>query len=220
MALAGIVPGCGAENGDSGQVADSGEAACDAILDIQGSASRIDTQDLESMRGGLPDVVAALDRLQAAAPDALRGDVETLAEQVDNWRDRIDDPDLRLDQDTFYRWDTPASIDAGSRIGLWASLNCVESVDARSATDRVIRLCLPESTDRDEVQSLFDRTKVPSATGQGFDLLDGIIGVASRIDGIMVTIDRFAAPERVDELMVLLQEPPVVATVEGDFDCP
>ena len=198
---------------------DSADEACELLVEAEVASSRIDIQDLDSMRLGVPAVAAALAKLPDVAPGDIAAEVSVLVDRVDEWLERIDDPSLSLDENTLYVWKSPESVDAAERIGTWAQARCVVPEGASLLEDRAVRLCLPEGADRAAVQELVERTNVPSSTGTGFDLLEGLVAVGFRSDGVEVTISRFASEAGVDSLLRQLGEPPVVEIVAADEEC-
>lgn len=81
-------------------------------------------------------------------------------------------------------------------------------------------VCLEGDATDAEVRTLFDRASMPSSTGVGTDLLDGIAGVAARTRGIAVELDPQITPAHRDELVAIFGADPVSAVREAPAECP
>ena len=171
------------------------------------------------MRSQLPKVVEALKKLEDAAPLEVRGDATTLREFAEEWFDRISESGFALDPDTLHVWETRQTQLAGESLATWAEEHCSGEIADDALTATVLTVCLPEGSSQSDVQLLFERVQVPSRTGSGVDLADGVRGVSARRDGISVELDAFISPERTSEVIALLSEPPVDRVVEDDESC-
>lgn len=89
-----------------------------------------------------------------------------------------------------------------------------------TAEASVLLVCLgPDASSADVQTLLSERTSVPSDTGVGTDLVEGIIAVAVRTHGIVVELDPLITADRRDELIAMLEEEPVVSVDAGEGDC-
>lgn len=212
----------GADSASTSTEASAGDevAVCGVLTDLVALESRTDFEELASMREAAPATADLLADLTDVAPDEIIGDVAVLEDAVADWRRTIEDPAFELDPDTLYLWQTEPSQEAGLRLRSWADENCDARIDTDALLPVTLLLCLPSGSSPDDVQALFERTSVPSETGRGVDLLEGIQGVSARQQGIAVDLDHLITPERKAELLDILGMPPVVEVIENGDTCP
>jgi hypothetical protein len=80
--------------------------------------------------------------------------------------------------------------------------------------------CLSGEASDEQVTDLFERLSIPHESGTGTDLLPGIAGVAARSRGVAVQFEPSTPPARRAEIVVTLEEPPVVTVVDSAEGCP
>jgi hypothetical protein len=212
-------PTLAAGSSGSSEGVSSDSAVCGVLTELVKVQTHMDVRNLEAMQAQVPHMADVAHELTAVAPDDIRDEARVLSGFIDQWRTTIEDPAFVLDPNTLYIWETAQTQDAGKAIAVWAQANCAESIQREALTSTSVLVCLPPGATSDDVQSLFARTQVPSKTGRGVDLLDGIGGVSARHQGIAVELDAFVSPERKSELIAILAAPPVVSVGEDVGDC-
>jgi hypothetical protein len=207
----------GSSGSNEGVSSDS--AVCGVLTELVNVQTHMEVRNLELMRAQVPHMADVAHELTAIAPDDIRDEARVLSGFIDQWRTTIEDPAFVLDPNTFYIWETAQTQEAGKAIAVWAQANCAESIQREALTSTKVLVCLPAGATSDDVQALFARTQVPSKTGRGVDLLDGIGGVGARRQGIAVEFDAFITPERKAEVIAILEAPPVVSVGEDVGEC-
>lgn len=192
---------------------------CDVVTKLVAANSRISGKDLASMRAEVPGMATLSAQLVEVAPGALRTEAVALADSIERWQSTIAKPDLVLEPDTLYLWETPEGHEAGQAILTWAVKNCEEPVDREALKPQAVLLCLPASATSGDVQAVLARASTPSKTGRGVELLEGIAGVAAQRRAVRIELDPRISPERKSQLLHVLGAPPVEAVREGADAC-
>jgi hypothetical protein len=210
---------CGDGTGTGRRASASNGEVCNLLTKIVAADSRIDRRDLASMRAQVPALSEMSAELAEIAPKAIRTEAQALSENTQLWRSTVEKPDLVLTPNTTYLWATPDSQAAGEKIRQWSLGNCDEPVDRESLKPGVFMVCLRADATAKDVQSVLGRTSIPSKTGKGNELLEGIAGVAARPRAVWVELDPFITPARKAQLRALLGAPPVDVVRENTDGC-
>lgn len=192
---------------------------CDLLTKMTTADSRMDGNDLASMRAQVPALAELSTELAAVAPEAIRAEAEVVRESIKLWRSIIAAPDLVLKENTSYLWATDETVAAGEELRQWGVDNCDEPLDREALEQVTLLVCLPEGSKSNDVQALFSRVHTPSTTGRGNVLLEGITGVGARERAIAVELDPLITPERKGELLAILSSPPVESVLPDTDTC-
>ena len=197
----------------------TGVEFCDVVTKLVAANSRVSGKDLASMRAEVPGMAALSGQLLEAAPRALHTEAVALADSIERWQSTIANPDLVLDPNTLYLWETPEGHQAGQAILTWAAKNCERPVEREALKSQAVLLCLPASATSGDVQAVLARASTPSKTGRGVELLEGIAGVAAQRRAVGIELDPRISPERKSQLLRLLGGSPVEAVREAADGC-
>lgn len=210
---------CRDGTGTGGGARASNLQVCNLLTKIAAADSRIDRRDLASMRAQVPALSEMSVALAEIAPKAIRTEARVLSESAQLWRSTVEKPDLVLTPNILYLWATPDAQAAGGRIREWSLRNCAEPVDRETLKPGTFMVCLRADATSKDVQAVLSRTSMPSKTGKGNELLDGISGVAARPRAVWVELDPFITPSRKTQLRTLLGAPPVEVVRENVDGC-
>jgi len=210
---------CTDRTGTGGGASASNLEVCSALTKIAAADSRIDRRDLASMRAQVPPLAELTAAFAEIAPKAIRTEAQALSESTQLWRSTVEKPDLVLTPNISYLWATADSQAAGEKIRQWSLSNCVEPVDRETLKPGTFMVCLPADATAKDVQAVLGRTSTPSKTGKGYDLLEGITGVAARPRAVWVELDPFITPARKAQLRTILGAPPVEVVRENVDGC-
>ena len=210
---------CAKPTGTGGGASASNLEVCNMLTKIAAAESRIDQRDLASMRARVPSLAEMSAALAETAPKAIRSEAQVLSDSIQLWRSTVEKLDLVLTPNTLYLWTTADSQAAGEKIRQWSLSNCAEPIDRETLRPGTLMVCLRADATTKEVQAVLSRTSTPSKTGKGYDLLDGITGVAAQPRAVSVELDPFITPARKAQLRTLLGAPPVAVVRENVDGC-
>ena len=214
-----LLTACVGGTGTGSGAAGSNREVCSLLTKIVATGSRINGDDLVSMRAHVPALAEMSVALAEVAPKAIRIEAQVLNESTELWRSTIEKRDLVLTPNTTYLWATAESQDAGEKIRQWSVSNCDEPIDREALKPGTLMVCLRADATANDVQAVLARTSTPSKTGKGSALVEGVIGVAARSRAVWVELDRFITPARKTQLVALLGARPVEAVREGADSC-
>jgi hypothetical protein len=197
----------------------SNEEVCNLLTKIAAADSRIDRRDLASMRAQVPALLEMSAALAEIAPKAIGTEAQVLRESTQLWRSAVEKPDLVLTPNISYLWATADAQAAGERIRQWSLSNCAEPIDREALKPGTFMVCLRADATAKDVLAVLGRTSIPSKTGKGNALLEGISGVAARPQGVWVELDPFITPAQKAHLRAVLSAPPVNVIRENTDRC-
>jgi hypothetical protein len=193
--------------------------ACRTLADLVKLDATFRYDDAAQVRADVAESIRLTDRFATLAPERIR---ESAREKVRQLRrvERITNNPAYVPSDRDgWMFQTDATLATSKRIGRWARDECPKALFDDVPQPEPVAVCLTPDASEDEVQALMSRASVPSPTGRGVDLLDGITEVANIGWGVRITFEPQATEARRNEVLVVLGAPPVVDVLRGEEQC-
>jgi hypothetical protein len=193
--------------------------ACRALADLVKLDATFRYDDAAQVRADVAESIRLTDRFAAVAPVSIRDAAREKVRQLRRVERIAGDPAYVPSRSDGWMFQTDATLATSKRIGRWASDECPKGRFDDLPQPEPVAVCLTPGASEDEVQALMSRASVPSPTGRGEDLLDGVTEVANIGGGVRITFEPQATDARRNEVLAVLGAPPVVDVLRGEERC-
>jgi hypothetical protein len=175
--------------------------------------------DAAQVRADVAESIRLTDRFATLAPARIREAARQKVRQLRRMERIVGDPAYVPSKSDGWALQTDASLESSRRIGGWARDECPKAVFENVPQPEPVAVCLTPDASEDEVQTLMSRASVPSPTGRGEELLDGITEVANIGWGVRIVFEPQVTDARRNEVLAVLGAPPVVDVLRGEERC-
>jgi hypothetical protein len=193
--------------------------ACRALADLAKLDATFRYDDAAQVRADVAESIRLTDRFVAVAPVSIRDAARQKLRQIRRVEQITKKPAYVPSDSDGWMFQTDATLATSKRIGRWARDECPKGLFDDLPQPEPVAVCLNPDASEDEVQALMGRAFVPSPTGRGEDMLDGITEVANIGWGVRITFEPQATDARRNEVLAVLGAPPVVDVLRGEERC-